>query len=100
MFRIIFAASVGLCCLSPKAFGKNFELHIFQKIQLTDQFWAEGANSADFNNDGKNDIVSGPFWYEGPDFKKRHEYRPATESFKRINDGREQLIPGFEGALG
>ena len=98
MFKIFFAAC--LCCLSPNAFGKNFEFHTFQKLRLTDQFWAEGANFADFNNDGKGDIVCGPFWYEGPDFKKRHEYRPGTESFKRVNDGREQVVPGFEGALG
>ena len=73
----------------------------FKRIQLTDQFWAEGANIADFNRDGKMDVVSGPFWYEGPDFKKRHEFAPATASFKRKKaDGTEESIPGFEGALG
>ena len=47
------------------------------------------------------DVVSGPFWYEGPDFKKRHEIYPANASFKRKKaDGMEQTIPGFEGALG
>lgn len=47
------------------------------------------------------DVVSGPFWYEGSDFKKRHEYYPATEIFIRQQaDGTETTIPGFEGALG
>src|SRR4051812_5129712 len=32
----------------------------FKKIQLSDQFWAEGANFGDFNKDGKMDVVSGP----------------------------------------
>lgn len=73
----------------------------FKKLQLTDQFWAEGANIADFNHDGKMDVVSGPFWYEGPDFKKRHEFAPATATFKRKKpDGADEVIPGFEGALG
>jgi hypothetical protein len=73
----------------------------FKKICITDQFWAEGADIADFNRDGHVDVVSGPFWYEGPDFKKRHEIWPATASFKRKKaDGTEESVPGFEGALG
>src|SRR5436190_608091 len=44
------------------------ELHSFKRIQLSDQFWSEGANFGDLNNDGKNDLISGPWWWEGPDF--------------------------------
>ncbi|HEX4350247.1 MAG TPA: VCBS repeat-containing protein, partial [Verrucomicrobiae bacterium] len=73
----------------------------FKKVQLTDQFWAEGADFGDFNRDGIMDVASGPFWYAGPDFKTRHEYRPATNDFTRINAaGVPEKIPGFEGALG
>jgi len=76
-------------------------LHTFKRVQLTDQFWAEGAHFADFNHDGIMDVVSGPFWYEGPDYKKRHEIWPAKASFKRKkSDGTEETVPGFEGALG
>lgn len=83
------------------ASAKDYALHSFKKLQLTDQFWCEGAYSGDFNHDKKMDIVSGPFWYEGPDFKTRHEYYPAKESFKKQKpDGTEETIPGFEGALG
>lgn len=49
----------------------------FRKLRLSDQFYAEGAYYGDFNRDGKLDIVAGPFWFEGPDFQKRHEYRSA-----------------------
>ena len=73
----------------------------FRKIQVSDKFWSEGAAIGDFNRDGQMDIVSGPFWYEGPDFKKRHEYRPATATFKlKKDDGKEVVIEGYEGALG
>lgn len=76
-------------------------VHFFEKVQATDQFWAEGAHVGDFNRDGQMDVVSGPFWYQGPDFKRRHEILPATASFKRKKaDGTEETVPGFEGALG
>src|SRR5437762_4812206 len=81
--------------------AKDYVLHSFKKIQLSDKFWCEGANFGDFNHDGKMDVVSGPYWYEGPEFKKRHEFAPANASFKRQkSDGKEETVPGFEGALG
>ncbi len=86
------------CHTTGKAQSKT---ETFKKVQCTDQFWAEGAHIGDFNHDGKMDVVSGPFWYEGPDFKKRHEYAPAEASFKlKKPDGTEETIPGFEGGLG
>src|SRR5258705_108212 len=75
--------------------------HHFKKTQLSDKFWCEGATFGDFNHDGKADIVSGPYWYEGPDFKKRHEIYAPTQTFTRKkSDGTEEKIEGFEGALG
>ncbi|HUT24065.1 MAG TPA: VCBS repeat-containing protein, partial [Sumerlaeia bacterium] len=32
----------------------------------------EAAGVFDVNNDGVLDIVSGAYWYEGPDFRERH----------------------------
>src|SRR6059058_1456374 len=76
-------------------------IHSFKKTQLTDKFWSEGATLGDLNRDGKPDIISGPYWYEGPDFKKRHEYYPATNTFQlKQPDGSVKAIQGFEGALG
>jgi len=99
MFRIILASSI-ISFVPFLAQAKDL-VHSFKKVQLTDQFWAEGADIADFNHDGKVDVVSGPFWYEGPEFKTRHEIYPAKASFKRKKaDGTEETIPGFEGGLG
>src|SRR5690349_18085789 len=49
----------------------------FQKLTLSDKFYSEAATFGDINHDGKMDVISGPYWYEGPDFKTRHEYYKA-----------------------
>ncbi len=79
----------------------KYTLHTWKKIQLNNQFWSEGATFADFNRDGKMDVVSGPYWWEGPDFTKRHTIYADTRTFKlKKDDGTEEIIPGFEGVLG
>ena len=94
MIRILLAAV--LLAAAPLYAGTTGLLHSFKKIRVTDQFWAEGAAIGDFNHDGKLDVVSGPFWYEGLDFKKRHEIYPASASFKRKTaDGMDRTIPGL-----
>ncbi|HVM47308.1 MAG TPA: VCBS repeat-containing protein [Candidatus Acidoferrum sp.] len=99
MKRILLAA-VLLSAASAWAASTQL-LHTFKKLKATDQFWGEGAAIGDFNHDGIMDVAYGAYWYEGPDFKKRHEIYPATATFKRKNaDGTEQVVPGFEGALG
>ena len=101
-----------LVLVSAAAFtgsAADLTLHSFKKLQLSDQFWSEGANLGDFNKDGKMDVVSGPFWWEGPDFKTRHEY-DATDKRKspggaapfelKLGPMTKVSVPGFHGALG
>ena len=73
---IMICAALGMICCSAHAGDAPHEVH-FKKIVLTDQFFSEGANVGDFNRDGKMDVVAGPFWYEGPDFTKRHVFWPG-----------------------
>jgi hypothetical protein len=61
------------------ALGQASSMPSFRKLPLSDRFYAEGAYYGDFNRDGKMDIVAGPFWFEGPDFQKKHEIRPPKE---------------------
>ncbi len=39
----------------------------------------ETAAAMDVNGDGVLDIVFGAYWYEGPDFKKRHKIGDILE---------------------
>ena len=76
-------------------------IHTFKKIHVSKDFWGEGANFGDFNRDGVQDVVSGPYWFEGPTFAKKHEYSPATQTWQRKKpDGTSETMPGFEGGLG
>lgn len=81
--------------------GATHTLHTFKKLQLDDNYWSEGANFGDLNHDGKPDAISGPFWWEGPDFIIRHEIYPALTTFVvQEEDGTEARIPGYEGGKG
>jgi hypothetical protein len=72
-----------VCCVS----AETFVIHEFRKVRLSGEFFSEGANFGDFNNNGVMDIASGPYWYEGPDFHKRHEiYPPKPFDPRRYSD--------------
>ncbi len=76
-------------------------LQEFTKQPLDTYYWSEGANFGDLNKDGKPDAISGPYWWEGPEFVRRHELYPPTTTFVlKKADGTEEKVPGFEGARG
>ncbi len=90
-----------LLLLTTASQANTYSLRSFKRIQLTDKFWTEAAAFGDLDRDGYNDIVAGPYWYAGPDFKKRHAYSPATQTFKHTTAGGvEETVEGYEGALG
>ena len=60
--------------------GARPTLSTFKKLVLSEDFFSEGACFADLNGDGAQDIVSGPYWYAGPDFRVRHAYA-TTDRF-------------------
>jgi hypothetical protein len=52
----------------------------FARQVLSTEYWCDGVNAADINRDGHVDIIAGPFWYAGPDFKVAHTfYEPVPQ---------------------
>jgi len=94
-------AAFVVCAIAAASGSLAEEVHSFKRLQLSDQFWSEGANFGDLNNDSLHDIISGPWWWEGPDFTTRHEYYPATVTFElKLGPMTTVTVPGFEGTLG
>ena len=77
-----------LCCLAVcsvlslrGARAEDFQVHRFERQQLTDVYFSEGANFGDINKDGKPDVVHGPYWFEGPEFTQQREiYDPQPQN--------------------
>lgn len=89
------------CVAGVSLSAADYNLLSFNRLQLHDQFWSEGANFGDLNNDGKNDLIAGPWWWEGPDFKVRHTFYPATQTFDlKLGPMTSVKVPGFQGTLG
>lgn len=96
-----FPAVLVLFCITKAHAAESIPGGEFAKLQLIDQFWAEGAAFGDLNKDGTMDVVYGPFWWAGPDFKTRRTIYPDTTTTKvKKEDGTETEVPGFKGALG
>ena len=51
----------------------------FRKQVLTERYLCDGITAGDLNRDGRPDVVAGPFWYEGPEFKVAREIYPAVD---------------------
>jgi hypothetical protein len=68
----IAAMALGSAFLMAQAGDFNFRKSIISPL-----YDSEGAYAGDINGDGKPDLVSGPYWYEGPGFTARHAYQPV-----------------------
>lgn len=70
-YFVLTLAVIAVSCSTPvdQATDIGFKKHI-----LYDEFVTEGIAIGDVNQDGLTDIMSGPFWFEAPKWKK-HEIR-------------------------
>ena len=55
----------------------QYQIVSFTKHHLSEVFFSEGSSFGDLNNDGHVDTVSGPYWFEGPSYKSKHEIYAA-----------------------
>lgn len=73
-------------------------LDTFERRQLTDVYFSEGANVGDINHDGKPDVVYGPYWFEGPAYAERHDiYPPKPQPLDFYADNFFNWIHDFNG---
>jgi hypothetical protein len=78
--------------------AEDYHLHTFDRTQLTDVYFSEGANAGDLNHDGIADVVHGPYWFAGPDYKQRHEiYQPRPQNRDRYADNFFSWVHDFNG---
>ena len=57
----------------------------FRKVLIADERY-ESAGVFDVNNDGVPDIVSGAWWYQGPDFQRRHYIGEVSANGEYFDD--------------
>ena len=87
--------------LATSLVAADLTLHSFKKQHLEKFYWSEGAAFGDLNRDGKPDAIYGPYWWEGPDFTKRHElYAPAKTTTVKNPDGTTRTFAGWHGGMG
>ena len=90
-------AGVGQSQAAP-AGAASGSMPAYRKLQLSDQFFCEGGTFDDLNRDGHPDAIAGPYWYEGPDFAKRHElYPPGPFDPLRYSDNFLAFTHDFNG---
>ncbi len=66
--RTVFLLILGIC------FSIMGEVTVeWTKITLNKQYYTESNCFADFDKNGKVDVCSGPWWYEGPSFTTKHD---------------------------
>ena len=70
--------SFAFICVHLLSHSSSFAQQKWDKRWLTAIFYSEGAAFGDFNKDGKTDVVSGPFIYEGPEFTMKRAYAPVS----------------------
>ncbi|WP_206028513.1 PVC-type heme-binding CxxCH protein [Thalassoroseus pseudoceratinae] len=95
-----FTGQLGLffLSLSVSINAEEFTTHSFDRQQLTKEYFSEGANAADVNGDSVPDVVYGPYWFAGPEFKTKHEiYEPKPQDRNAYADNFFNWIYDFNG---
>ena len=93
-------ACVCFSCIASaiSARAEERRLDTFERRQLTDVYFSEGANAGDINHDGKPDVVYGPYWFEGPAYAERHEiYPPKPQPLDFYADNFFNWVYDFNG---
>jgi hypothetical protein len=83
---------------AAQAAAEEHTLHTFARQELTGTYFSEGANAGDINQDGVADIVYGPYWFAGPDYRTKHEiYKPMPQNVNGYADNFFSWVHDFNG---
>jgi hypothetical protein len=98
MIRMLATSAAILLPLILSAAPEDYVLHTFDRVQLSDEYFSEGANFGDLNRDGVMDVVYGPYWFAGPDYKSRREiYEPKPQNREGYSDHFFHWVYDFNG---
>jgi hypothetical protein len=76
--------------------GSGMMAHAIEfKMERVGTYRSEVCGVGDFNNDGKLDIIAGPYWYEAPDWKL-HQFREFGE--KTVDENGKGYFDDFMNA--
>jgi hypothetical protein len=78
-------------CVAALPLAAQSKTITWKKQVLDTKFSSEGVAVADVNKDGHMDIINGEYWYEGPDFKKKHQMQKPGD----YGDGETKYSHGF-----
>ncbi len=80
------------------AHAGDLTIHSFERQELSGTYFSEGANTGDINGDEVADVVYGPYWYAGPDYKVKHEiYKPSAQNMNGYADNFFSWVRDFNG---
>lgn len=71
-FKDVAVRNLAVKTFAPEEIGSRYRMQ-----RLNDFYYGWSAAAADFNQDKVLDIVSGPYYYLGPDYKTAREIYPA-----------------------
>ncbi|MFN7629259.1 MAG: FG-GAP repeat domain-containing protein, partial [Pirellula sp.] len=82
LVHVLSLAVIGWCgnavsLIADDSIATKGVVHRFNRQSLTPIYYSEGTAVGDLDGDRQNDVVYGPHWYAGPDFKESHELYPA-----------------------
>ncbi len=71
----------------------------FEKRVLNEAYVSDGVTAGDLNRDGKPDMVAGPWWWEGPEFRTKREIYPPVvfETAPSPTDSMFSYVHDFNG---
>ena len=74
MLTVVWCVGMGVWCAGMGRETIAADEIRFERVQLSNEFHAEGGTYGDLNGDGKSEVIVGPWIYWGPDFETKSQF--------------------------